>query len=157
MREGDPVSGRYADEATRYALADYLREYGVDFRDLSNYLLNDQTILSAELLSVRDGIYTYAYEIDPTVGAAGYGANMQRMGGLSKPPVLSHCRLTVEMTADFLPVSVTHEDEYTIDFILQLNCSSVLTERFARVGDPAVSLPDADFFAAQSARRTAEP
>lgn len=149
VRNGDPTTNVYEDTVQKYAFGDYLNEYGIDYRELSNYALNENTITKAELISDTDGIYTYRYEINVETGVNGYRVNMYKMGGLSKFPTFIKSTLEVSMTEDFMPVSVTHIDEYTVNMFLTFNCTSRLIETFEKTNDASIVIPEYDFFAAK--------
>ena len=147
VREGDANTDVYEDAVAKYTIAEYLKEYGTDFRELSNYELNESTITSAELVSETDGIYTYRYGINVETAVDAYRVNMYKMGGLNELPTFSKSTLEVSMTEDFMPVSVKQIDEYTVNMFLPLNCRSTLVERFEKLNDGSVVIPEYEFFA----------
>lgn|GEM_PF-2995432 len=148
VRNGDLNTNVYEDTADKYALSDYLEEYGTDFRELSNYELNGTTITKAELISAVGGKYSYRYEIDVATGVKGYRVNMYKMGGLSELPTFKKSTLEVTMTENFMPVSVTQIDEYSVVYfgIIPIDCTSTLVEEFEKINDDTVEIPEAEFF-----------
>ena len=146
VRKGDHSSNVYEDSATKYDLGDYLYEYGTDFREVSNYELNEKTIKKGELVSVSDGVYTFRYEIDVETGVNAYRVNMAKMGDLSELPIFIESTLEVAMTEDFMPVTVKQTDKYSINMIITLNCTSTLVETFERFSDGAEIIPEFEFF-----------
>lgn len=132
---------------TKYNYTAFIQQYGTDFRELSNYELNVNTITKAELLSSDGGLYTYRYEIDVEKGVNNYRVNMYKMGGLSELPTFSKSTLEVVMTADFMPVSVKQEDEYKAYMgLLAVSCTSTLIETFERINDGALTIPELEFY-----------
>ena len=112
----------------------YISDYGVDYRNVSNYVLNDQTVLSAKKIATDNGTYKFEYIISPDKATIGYKLNMIKMGGLNSAPEFSYCKLTVVMTDDFMPVSVTTYDEYKVAYFgLSLNCTSIITTAYDNV------------------------
>ena len=146
VRHGNGNTGVYEDTAEKFTYGDYVKEYGTDFRELSNYELNEKNIVSGELLSAENGVYTFTYEINVQTGVDAYRVNMYKMGGLTELPTFTKSTLTVSMTADFMPISVTQIDEYSINMILTLSCVSTLTETFERIDDVSVNIPELEFF-----------
>ncbi|MBO4594719.1 MAG: hypothetical protein J5697_03365 [Clostridia bacterium] len=146
VRNGDADTNVYEDTAAKYTLIEYLNEYGTDCRELTNYELNESTIKSAELVSESDGIYTYRYEINVETAVDAYRVNMYKMGGLSELPTFYKSTLEVSMTENFMPVSVKQIDEYTVNMFLTLNCRSSITERFEKLNDDSVVIPEYEFF-----------
>lgn len=150
VRKGNAKTDVYENSVTGYTLKEFLKEYGTDFRALSNYKLNDNTIIKAELISVDRGQYTYRYEINVENGVNGYKVNMAKMGDLGEYPNFSKSTLEVVMTEDFMPVSVTHSDEYSAKFfVFSFNCKSTLVEKFEKINDQTIVVRDHEFFAAQ--------
>ena len=131
----------------KYNFNAFIQQYGTDFRELSNYVLNESTITKAELVSAAGGKYTYRYEIDVNKGVDNYRVNMYKMGGLSELPTIKSSTLEVVMTEDFMPVSVKHVDEYTAyTELLAINCKSTLLETFEKIDDGSVVIPEYEFF-----------
>lgn len=146
VRNGDPKTNVYEDTVKKYTLSQYFEEYGTYYRELSNYELNDSTITNAELVSAENGLYTYKYEINVEKGVNAYRVNMYKMGSLSELPTFKTSMLTVTMTTEFMPVSITQIDEYSINMFFNLNCTSTLTENFEKLNDNSVVIPDYEFF-----------
>lgn len=144
-----PKTDGYEDFAARYSFNDYIKEYGTDFRELSNYELNENTIINAEFVSVVDGIYTFNYEIDAEKGVEYYRVNMYKMGDLSALPTFKKSKLKVEMTGNFLPVSITQTDEYSVNMGFTVSCKSELVEKFEKVNDSMIVIPEREFFRSQ--------
>ena len=132
---------------TKYNYTAFIQQYGTDFRELSNYELNVNTITKAELISSDGGLYTYRYEIDVEKGVNNYRVNMYKMGGLSELPTFQTSTLEVVMTADFMPVSVKQVDEYKAYMgVLAVSCTSTLIETFERINDGALTIPELEFY-----------
>ena len=149
IRSGDPNTDVYEDAATKYSLNAYLEKYGTDFRELSNYELNEASILSAELVSAANGIYTFRYEINVSKGVDAYRVNMTEMGALDGMPTFTKSTLEVAITADFKPIYVKHTDEYSVKMFLTIPCKSTIVERFEKINDGSVFIPEYDFFKAR--------
>ena len=146
LRNGNVDTGVYENETESYTYLDYLQEYGTDYRNLSNYVLNENTILRATLVSAQDGLYTYEYEINLETGVNPYRVNMYKMGNLNSLPTMHKCVLTVVMTENFMPVSIRHYDEYSVDMFITLNCKSTLIETFPKINDDSITIPELEFF-----------
>ena len=146
VRKGDPNTNVYQDTVTKYTLENYLKEYGTDYRELCNYVIKDETITNAKLVSITDGVYKFEYEIDVNTGVYNYRVNMYKMGSLSELPNITKSTLVVEMDSDFKPISVTMIDTYTVNMIFTFTCNSTLTERYVKIDDASIDIPDVDFF-----------
>lgn len=145
----DVKKDTWEESAISYSLDDYLIEYGVDFRELSNYTLNDSTITSAKLVSNENGVYVYEYTLDINTATIGYRLNMTKMGNLVSLPQFSSCKLTVALNENFEPQYITSEDEYMVEMLGGLKCKSVLTVTFDKINQEIV-FPDLSKFEQQN-------
>ena len=118
------------EEPTLYTYENYIKEYGTDFRELSNYTLNNQTILSSSFVSVDQGVYKYTYTLDTTLATIGYKVNMAKMGNLSSLPEFKSCTLTIYVNENFEPQKIVCEDNYKVAMLGGLDCSSTLILKF---------------------------
>lgn len=149
VRHGDPKTNVFEDVTEKYTLKEYLKEYGTDYREVSNYDLKESNITESKLVSAADGIYTYRYEINVETGVDAYCVNMAKMGNLSQVPTFIKSTLEVSMTEDFMPISVTQTDEYKVVMLLELTCRSTLVQKFEIINADAVVIPELDFFRAR--------
>ena len=149
LRNGNAKTNVYEDECIKYTYNDYIKEYGTDFREISDYDLNENTIAKAELLSANNGIYTFKYEIDIDKGVNGYRVNMRKMGDLNDYPTFIKSTLVVSMTENFMPVSVVQTDEYKVKMVLNVSCTSEITATYERINDSLVAIPEYDFYKTQ--------
>ena len=146
MRDATDVKkDKWSDDFSVTTLEDYREKRGAEPTALSNYILNDETILNAELVSVSDGIYTCRYEIDPKKGTSRYAVKMMNYGGLKGVPEFENCTLELKFDENWIPVSLTTTDKYTVNFIGDMTCSSTMTETFYDIGTPT-EIPSAELF-----------
>lgn len=146
MRDATDVKkDKWSDDFSVTTLEDYREKRGTEPTALSNYILNDETILKAELVSVSDGVYTCRYEIDPKAGTSRYAVKMMNYGGLKSAPEFESCTLELKFDENWIPVSLTTTDKYTVNFIGDMSCSSTMTETFYDIGKPT-EIPSAELF-----------
>lgn len=146
MRDATDVKkDKWSDDFSVTTLEDYREKRGAEPTALSNYILNDETILKAELVSVSDGVYTCRYEIDPKAGTSRYAVKMMNYGGLKSAPEFESCTLELKFDENWIPVSLTTTDKYTVNFIGDMSCSSTMTETFYDIGKPT-EIPSAELF-----------
>lgn len=149
MRDAaDVKKGEWKDSFSVTTLDEYRAKIGSEPTALSNYILNDETIQSAELVSVSDGQYTCRYEIDPVSGTSRYAVKMMKYGGLKNLPEFISCVLELTFDESWNPVRLTAEDKYKVDFIGEMTCTSTLTETFYDIGK-GTEIPDAELFRAR--------
>ncbi|MBP5466734.1 MAG: hypothetical protein J6Y43_04140 [Clostridia bacterium] len=147
---GDVGGNADKNKVEKYDYTAYIQQYGTDFRELSNYELNENTITDAELVSATDGKYTYRYEIDVNRGVSNYRVNMYKVGGLSELPTFGKSMLEVVMTEDFMPVSVKQVDEYTAYInLMSVSCKATLIETFEKINDDGIEIPEYGFYKAK--------
>lgn len=148
VREAEDVQNDvYADTVESYSMADYLTEYGIDYRELSNYELNDSSITEAQFVSCENGQYKYRYIIDTTKVDA-YRVNMAKMGNLDPMPTMTSCTLEVVMDSNFMPITVSHFDEYDVLYFgfFDTQCTASLTQTFVKKNDSTIEIPEHEFF-----------
>lgn len=149
---GDKVVMRDAEQGdfTVTTLEEYRSKIGSEPTALSNYILNEETITSAELVSRSEGTYTYRYEIDPVKGTSRYAVKMMNFGGLKVAPEFESCAMELTFDENWNPVSLKAEDKYKISkaFLNNVSCTSTLTETFSEIGK-GTEIPDADSFRAR--------
>ena len=146
MRDASDVKKDvWSDTFSVTTLSDYRTNLGAEPTALSNYILNDETIVKAEKVSVTDDVYTFRYEIDPVKGTSRYAVKMMNYGGLKNKPEYQSCVLEVTFGKDWLPISLKAEDKYKINLIGDMSCTSTLTETFYDVGGQT-EIPLAEMF-----------
>ena len=143
----DAKNNKWNTKLTVYDFDNYIKEYGVDQRELTNYILNDDTIISSELVSSTNDEYTFKYKLDTIKATPFYKINMIKMGDLKSSPVFSSCEIIVTMKANFEPISIECIDKYNVaQFGLKVQCSSHLTETFSAFNDATITIPNEELF-----------
>ena len=150
---GDKVVMRDSDKKDSFTvttLQEYRSKIGCEPTALSNYILNEETIKSAELISRSEGTYTCRYEIDPVKGTSRYAVKMMNFGGLKVAPEFESCTMELTFDEDWNPISLKAEDKYKISksFLNNVSCTSTLTETFSEIGK-GTEIPDAASFRAR--------
>ncbi len=142
IREAENVKkDTWKEDLTEYNYDDYIVDYGVDFRELTNYVINEQTIKSASLVGVKNSVYTYSIELDEEKATLGYRVNMAKMGDLSSLPEFNSCRFEISLNENFEPLEITCYDNYRVEKLGGITCSSVLTITFDIINE-AVEIPN---------------
>ena len=124
-----------------YEYDDYIADYGIDFRELTNYVVNDQTIISASLISTENSTYTYSIVLDEEKATLGYRVNMAKMGNLPSLPKFNSCRFEITINENFEPIEMTCYDNYKVEKLGGLTCTSTLRIVF-NTNEQMVELPN---------------
>ncbi len=151
MRDAANVSkDEWKDSFSVTTLEEYRSKIGGEPTALSNYILNDETIKSAERIpSTAENEYTFRYEIDPVFGTSRYAVKMMNYAALKSLPEFESCTLELTFDKDWNPVSLTAKDKYKIAYgVMNLSCTSTLTETFYDIGKD-LEIPGADLFRAR--------
>ena len=130
---------------TNYTYDNFLLEYGTDFRQLTNYIINENTITSANLTNKQDDKYTFTVNLDAQQATIGYRVNMKKMGNLSSLPEFYSCTLELTMDSNFNPITLVCKDEYKVNMLGGLKCSSTITTTFTNINQQ-IEIPDINFF-----------
>lgn len=143
----DAKNNKWNTKLTVYDFDNYIKEYGVDQRELTNYILNDDTIISSELVSSTNDEFVFKYKLDTIKATPFYKINMIKMGDLKSSPVFSSCEIIVTMKANFEPISIECIDKYNVaQFGQKIQCSSHLTETFSAFNDATITIPNEELF-----------
>lgn len=129
-----------ADNIKAYSKKDYLANYGSFPNNLSNYVLNDYSVLDGKLVSSSDGLYTYSFTLDHSVATALYAREVSKMAGVSDYPIFSYANITITIDDNWVIHEVTSVDKYNISMMGGLNCTSTLTDSFT-YSDSYINIP----------------
>lgn len=151
--KGDRVAYSHdGGEIKSVKMTEYKDVYGVCPSDvaLGGYIINAQSILSAEKTGESDGLVTYRYTLDGAVAAANAVKQMKEFGGLNGYPSISSLALTLTIKSDWTPVELIVESSYSISIKIlgSLNCTHKFVTTFSDVG-AAVEIPDRQRFAGE--------
>ena len=143
----DAKNNKWNTKLAVYDFDNYIKEYGVDQRELTNYILNDDTIISSELVSSTNDEYVFKYKLDTIKATPFYKINMIKMGDLKSSPVFSSCEIIVTMKTNFEPISIECIDKYNVaQFGQKVQCSSHLKETFSAFNDATITIPNEELF-----------
>lgn len=127
----------------------YKQTYGVLPTSLSNYELNDETIIDTSKKQNTDGTITFTFTIDAENGTKGYRLNMYEFGGLSSLPQFKSCTLEIIVDTNWQIKTIKSTDKYIINkggFLNNLSCTSTLTETFSYPDKSTIQIPNRMLF-----------
>ncbi len=105
--EGDPV---FYDEHA------YLYTYGLFPTELSNYIINEETLLESSEVKVNgDGTYTQSYVFEPVASTYYYQYGMKTRGGLGGYPQFHEIKFSATFDAGWRVLSTTAHEVSTIN------------------------------------------
>lgn len=150
MRDADNVSNdKWSEDFTKTNPKDYKQTYGVLPTCLSNYILNDDTIMKTSHTLNADGTITFSFSIDPEKGTSGYKLNMYKFGDLSSLPIFKSCKLEITVDLNWQIKTINSKDSYTINkggLLNNLSCTSNLTETFSYPDKSTMKIPNKELF-----------
>lgn len=137
----------WSEEAVSVTPEAYSAAYGNAPRSLSNYLINEETVLSAELESATEDEITVICELDPAKSTVAYAKQVKTNGGLDTLPVFSSVTLTVTMDGAYRPIHVRYREVYDISVAIlgKTTCKTDYVETFSDF-DAVTSVPEQAFF-----------
>lgn len=149
--KGDKVAYRNSSngEFLTAEKTEYKKIYGVAPDDvaLGGYIMNAESIISAEKTDESEGLLTFRYELDGAAAGANMKKQMKEFGGLGDYPVINSLTLYLTVKEDWTPVKLVVESNYDISVAVlgKLNCNHNFTTTFSDVcGD--VEIPTFDVF-----------
>ena len=88
-------------------------KYGLPATEFSDYVINEETFLSASELSQEGGEYVLSVSLEPNESTYYYKKQMVTMGNLDESPVFSSVEMTFRFAADWTVNKVEIQEKYT--------------------------------------------
>ena len=103
------------DDPEIFSRDDYRREYGLFGVELSNYILNEETVDDwSPVTDNGDGTYTVTIYPNLTAATGDCVRRMKKMGGLEKDPVFKESAITLTFDGSFRLLSMHIEEVYSV-------------------------------------------
>ncbi len=123
-------------EAVKLTKSAWAERYGKDLPSISNMIINEESVISAEYVGCEEGIYTYTYNLNITNAVVEAVKEMKTMGGLSSLPSYEKATITVKMDENWYVQSVSNYEKYNTRVgILDAGCTCNSTETFYDIGE----------------------
>ncbi len=104
------------DDGEPYEVLDrdtYTEKYGLWATEFSDYVLTEETVLSASEPAKDGDEYVMELSLDPATSTYYYASQMVTMGGLSGKPKFTYVNMTVRFTADWSVTRVSVSERYS--------------------------------------------
>lgn len=131
--------------AVKHSAQAWAEKIGYRNDGLSGYILNDQTITEAELVSQQGEYYTFRYVLDCNTATCNVLYEMRNNSGMDGFATFLKAELTVVMDKNFIVQTLSTDCEYKVPMLGGINCKENLTETFFDVGYDG-ELPEQQFF-----------
>ncbi len=149
LRDAESVKGidnvSWKDTAQKLSKDAFLNKYGYRSDGLTGYILNDKTIIGAELEKEENGVYTFRYALDTAVAPYYVLYEMRNNAGTKGFGSFIRAEVIVEMDSDWRVISFATDCEYKVPILGGVNCKESLKETFFDIGYDG-DLPEKDFF-----------
>lgn len=133
IRKGKNVSedgASYDQSISSLGKENYLNKYGNLPYSMSQYILNDEAILSGTLVSSTEDTFTYYYEFEPEFSTIKYARTVMTMGGASSLPTFSKATMTVVMDQTWHVISIDTDEIYDLAIFGNLTIHATASEVF---------------------------
>lgn len=140
-KSGEPYAHMY--------LKDFIAENGLPATEFSVYIINEETLLSAdEVVKNQDGTYSQTYHLDPAgdKAPAHYANQMVFSGGLTALPEFTSIRITYTFDDEWQVLESVVEESYKATMGISVNCSSAFTTEYEYGTERAKSSAYEDYF-----------
>ena len=139
MRKASSVtadSATWSDQIVAISQQDYQDAYGQDPRNLSNYVISQDTVQNPTMTANDDGTYTLTFDLEPAGASAYYKHQVRTYSGASKNPEFTavHMVWTIDANWDLLQMDTVESYSVSMSCLGSLNCTSTLTETFTDFG-----------------------
>lgn len=131
--------------AVKHSAQAWAEKIGYRNDGLSGYVLNDQTITEAELVSQQGEYYTFRYVLDCQTATCNVLYEMRNNSGMDGFATFLKAELTVVMDKNFIVQTLSTDCEYKVPMLGGINCKENLTETFFDIGYDG-ELPEQQFF-----------
>ncbi len=121
----------WAETPSVVSMSAYYDAFGPVTDGLSPFLLNERTLVTAFFLYENDGVYSFSFELSPEA-AIYYARALRASCQLESDPVFSSVEIKLDMDAEFRPIRIEYEENYTIsmDLIGDTTCKAKYVETF---------------------------
>lgn len=140
MRKADSVSGTTAQWSKDiYAISDedYSRAYGQLPRNLTNYVVSDETVCNPTMEQNADGNYVISFDLEPEGASAYYKRQIYTYSGASEMPVFTvvHMEWTLDAQWRLLEMKTVETYEVSMTGLGTMSCTSNIAEVFSDFGN----------------------
>ena len=137
----------FGDTASRVSKAAFEDRYGCCGTEMSSYILNDETIVSAVYNGYDEatGLYSFTYALDNDAATYFILHEMRTNAGTKKFPSFEKALVTVTMNAEWKVHSFETDCVYKVALFGGVSCTEHLTEIFSEIGE-VEEIPEYAFF-----------
>lgn len=137
----------FGDTASRVSKAAFEDRYGCRGTEMSSYILNDETIVSAVYNGYDEatGLYSFTYALDNDAATYFILHEMRTNAGTKKFPSFEKALVTVTMNAEWKVHSFETDCVYKVALFGGVSCTEHLTEIFSEIGE-VEEIPEYAFF-----------
>ena len=117
------------DKKTDYVANDFEENWGKQLTRPSIYIVSSKTTKKGEVKE-QDGNYVVSLDLDPNYSVARYVKQMQRISGLSKPPVFESVHIDFTLDKTLLLKEISINEHYTVSMFGTHDSIGTLVETF---------------------------
>lgn len=123
-------------EIKKISKNDFMNMYGNTFKDFSQYIFNDESIQSVELIQKDENSVTIkvVLKIDPkshdNLAVARYKREIKTMSGSSNFPNFLGCEIEIKIANDFKILKTISREKYIVDKIGNPTCETIIYQDF---------------------------
>lgn len=136
---------QWSDDIIAISQEDYTAAYGQDPRNLTNYVVSEETVQNASMEDRGDGTYAITFDLEPEGASTYYKRQVRTYGGATKNPIFHsvHMVWTIDSEWQILKMDTVENYDIVMPGIGSPNCTGTLTEVFSDFG--AVTDDHAEF------------
>ena len=127
---------QWSDDIIAISQEDYEAAYGQDPRNLTNYVVSQDTVQNAVMEETGDGTYAITFDLEPEGASVYYKRQVRTYGGASKNPIFHsvHMVWTIDSEWRILQMDTVENYDIVMPGIGSPNCTGTLTEVFSDFG-----------------------
>lgn len=127
---------QWSDDIIAISQEDYESAYGQDPRNLTNYVVSQDTVQNAVMEETGDGTYAITFDLEPEGASVYYKRQVRTYGGASRNPIFHsvHMVWTIDSEWRILQMDTVENYDIVMPGIGSPNCTGTLTEVFSDFG-----------------------
>src|SRR5690554_4000162 len=157
VREADSIKSldevNWNDKPVNYSKEGFLTLFGQTYFDFTQYILNDKSVLDAELISKDDNTITVKYLLDNKYAPSAYRREIKTMSGSKDLPEFINASITITMNKDWEILKTVTNESYYVSVFGSIRTSGEVINIFT-YND--TNIPNRNFFEAYFGQDTVD-
>lgn len=136
---------QYNDNIVNLSKDKYLELYGNTPFGITNYILNEHTIINARITNDGEN-YILKFDVEPSLGGMKYQREVATMAGADNLPTFEAISVAMKINSAWQVLQIDATEKYKLPIMGGLNCTVKITDNFS-YSQTALDIPERSVFA----------